>query len=1192
MQTVLNLIAIFAAVVLFMRYAVRPAKPNFRVGERLPRRAVCENMVILGKRCAVTSRGSGIDHRKTKLKKLFGAIKKQAESGRTMPWCVAAYNARGEIECAFAKCKRTVGKAYILGHSGSFPRVYLFSECLVRCTCGNIGGDILNDAKNAFERHAALDGREEAALPDFLRFCLIGLFYAAARYSLTRDAVYDRGARDGEAGKVDLDYIINADYVGGLYSAIADASELDALLETNGIDKRAMLNEHDRSAAKSYAVVRSVVRSLDFVDEAYGVELGAIPYAVKRRAFKYLDIALPVLVAVYAVFTCIFASPRYWALFFIGSVVTYGLLRIPTLISTGGSSAHDFFGNIRSKIAVRFKKGARINKSSDRRMLYETAFIDEIAPQDNAVERGLTFDLGDSTLAVDFMFLFDGRVVPLAEMCRCDHDRGVVYVTADDESELRVETSSPFDCNAHCLRITVVNRGTTAREVKLCAVAAGIECDGISTVEGGIAVKSNDRFILLSCGPQATYGNNYRDVKYGGEPRFSDKNTHAVIGCKKVTVAPLAKRREVFCLTAGNTVRECERTAEFAAESAYFDYVDDCAAALKGLRASGDLPEGIRLSCGAEHKAEFASPNIDRVPRDGEIVSDTTAYNRENAYNVLSDGNLTAVLDNYGIEDIAIGKSPPDRARIDFAPKVSVAIGESSTVWSPTFEPAGKGNMRVVRGLGYTEYICAYNGAVCSLCVFAPKNIGIVFLLNIDNLADQDRNLDIMLSVELNGFSRCERRKSSVAVYGGARSLCISSSERLTDFTQYKEGYFSCGRIDRTTGFGDRSHTFAPALSVKKSLRAKGTASAAFCIARGESYEISLSGVERMLTAEKSFFGRLGKYKLDSDEVALNNINMLALYNAYTRGFAAPCVQATAAEFYFIVCAVKYVDLRAVRSRIIEYMSEFDICRAVTSPVDGLYMASAVSDYVRHSGDVRFLSVLLSAKDCRQKDPVTVSVGEYCMRVLDAMTDTAGLKRADTPSGVLERRLLIDALHFFPSRAVRRAGGSGYSRLLIRAADEYRRGVEYVKNAISVKPQSAWELLAYARALYFADDDKNAYNAIKKAAAMLFSVGEHAENLSAGYAAQCAALYTAITEYTLGMTFRANRVSFDPHISDNAPHSEVLLYGEHDTRVVIDGSRTAGNWTMRIGNVTYSSTCIDITRRNDRIVICRDGKIE
>nr|MDE5592935.1 hypothetical protein [Clostridiales bacterium] len=482
MRTAFIIFAIFIAVVLLVRFAAPAAVPRFyrHSAERLTHSALIGNIRALSKRCAVTEYGQGISYRTIKIRNVLSDCKKRVSRGIADDWQYALDGGSDSILLAFSDGKSAARYSAYCGHVGKYPRVFLFCERFIRDSGCDITRRSLFDAISAFKEYAEFTQSERKILCGMLRLCLIGYLFVAAESAQKCGEEYDGGVADGAGGNVNLDYIHDDDYVCGLLQACSqdERSSVERLLEHNGVDICSADSRRRKRLAQTYLTVNSVLRSLLVIEfcekEIY------VPQkhdgARGKRYVKTFNILFPILLVVFAVFTCIFASRRYVALFSVAAIITYAVMRIPVLLYSP-SSGIDIF----SPIEALFRKPKRSeNKQTgvnNRLLLTETAYFGS-EPQykqsdiggagvkvccDN--RGGITIKSDSVSDCVYVGISSDGVNLELSECDGVIERHRAVYRACKGDLELCAETVVPLDGNVCIMRLTVINRSDSDKMV-------------------------------------------------------------------------------------------------------------------------------------------------------------------------------------------------------------------------------------------------------------------------------------------------------------------------------------------------------------------------------------------------------------------------------------------------------------------------------------------------------------------------------------------------------------------------------------------------------------------------------------------------------------------------------------------------------------------------------------------------------
>lgn len=1237
MQTVLIIAAIFAAVVLIVRFAAPPSVPKFDGDmQRIPDDTALRNIKMTGKRCAKTRRGFGIAYSSVKIKDVIRAVRKKVLDGNNDEWCLEICRHSDTLLNAFAYCRRDIIMGSKLGHVGKYPRVFLFCEQAVRYRVCDIGESYLNSALSVFEEFAPLTSAERERLPGYMVYCLLGYLSAFASAVLRETNAYEKGFTDGKTGKIDLDRIASDGYVCGLVNASArsETNAVERILEANDIDLKGAYDRRRERSARMYAAVRSVLRSLQTVIRFAGNS--GIPSVSEKKISKgyvrFFDIVLPSLIVLFAVFTAVFASPKYVALFFVASALTYGVMRLPLLINSNGDTAFDV-----NKITVKLRSFLRKKTVRNdtvpqpKRLMSETAYFGgETEYYSNELfgktltakcdNRGnIELRHGGDIGKLDITYGIGGKHIGLSGFCGACQRHRSVYRTFDDEIEMTAEIILPIDCTACLVRITAVNRTHRTRRVKTVC----------TYMPSG---RSRERFVPIGTGfaeIESGFIGLKTDRGSGGEasqqcfakpyPHVSCDNA-MIAGETYMDIPPFATETVYATLSYGSCIQETDRTDSYARGDDYFEYAADCAdvyADISGRATDPRYFENDRLYMRPKIKdAVYGVPNL-RVgecaagidgyyyKKDGERVVD-----RENAYlptveNIIGDGVISVLTTQKGITDIVCcGKSVSDDCSGSDTCAAAVVLGEDGVIWSPTSAPAGKGSGYAEFGFGHTEYVCAYNGTVSKLNCFAARGKSAVYFdLSVENFENCVRTIDVMFSVCIGDDSGDMRFKDGNVLKDRKKVFGIQCSRNILEYAAYKEAYYTLGEVDRVKSFRSGGSVFAPTVAVSVTVGAKKSSRAVFCFSvagtQNEDEKIDETSADNCFLQSRKFYKRLGRTSLYSGDAALNIMYRRSAYETYLKRLDRSYC---GLDKYFILNAQKYFDRDAVRRYLTDILSDQDENGWVSeNPKDGLYIACAVADYVKYAGDGTFVNEILSYRPRRSRRRTIVcrsTVAEHCMRAIDVALRFCNNTGNNTQSvvNIFEDKITVELLHFFAAYCKSNLERyKTYSVTLRNTAERYSRSAKYLRCNNLFGFSCRKEAYLCAKLLFSVGEYEKAYNILKynnpierlNVSSDAFDAVTACENTDNGYAVY----YVTVTECLMGLECIGHRVRIAPCIADNAPDIEFDLLGhDRDTRITVDGSVPNGNWRMKIDKINYSSNSVDIGDiSGNKIIFYRDG---
>lgn len=1017
-----------------------------------------------------------------KLKRSLCALQKKAEtSAKLEEWESTILENSVKISTAADKARRAMRFCYMLGHVRGVPRVFLLCNEIVGDARGDVSASLLSNAVNAFNGNAPLTYSELNILPDVLRFCLLGMMIGLIDEAGEKLRIYEKGVSDGKTGKVDLDSLWRCDYVCGLYSEIdGNASAYDVILNGNGINRSESERARRLMLSETTAVIDSIVRSLDTAD-AFGaeklIELSETNSILSRNeAYRSLDISEKIgylaqiektakkqnsceaVVAHYAVDTakttgvdlseyvlkkeqsrnvrlmliyapitlfavafvlvCIFASPRYAAVFPVIALIIYACFRLyapieavraleklsdiivfkrkidPTYISPSVNRRADnieYFGGEST-----YKKNTLIGRG-----------VSVVCDNRGAVTVSDEDKTDDNSFSVDIGLKIDSSEIKLSACDGVFERHKTIYRAITSDIEFSAELICATDMKCCCFRLIVVNRTAETKHVKLLAVCepifasdadrSALKCE-TKKIVGGAALICDSDVVGIGMGENSdNFG-----VKYASEhgacglPVFGKSFSPALIAEKDIAIDKFASVNVIGCLAFSDDVRSTERQLALVKSDGYFDFAQ-CAARVycdgsivsKQDYDKYDVPIISSAPIVATNKeathCDVPLPLFDYALKlgiggflkDGGYAVDLRDGQPMRAWrNYLCDGDFCAEITHTG-GSYSYSKAYPNgltanSCRRDDFSSAFVAIGESANIWSPTVSPIGKGNIAVVHRFGYSEYLCGYNGFFCTLKRYIARGKRAeIFDLVIENRESVERKIDVMFSVEaavgLDTVTACKDRVSVTdkTVHNG---FCILASERIRDTTAYKEGYFVRGKIDRVFGFGKDGATIAPTVSVRIKLPPDQNSRILFSIAEcrdGGLEHIDACDADKYLKQTIEYYSTFNRIELLSSDMALNNYHKWSLYQAYVCGFLRESVISDSVTRNKLTeCkAVKYVDSAAVKKLILSAcsMQYSDGSLSITDEscgdlsLDSLLLSFTVMEYIKHTGDYAVL---------------------------------------------------------------------------------------------------------------------------------------------------------------------------------------------------------------------------------------------
>ena len=1143
----LTIALIFIAVSLTVYYAAPPVKVDFSVKKRLPIFALERGVALLGMKYSVTRAGLGIKYSSVVPKRNIAAAKKYLDTEHAEPWRIELIAHKQRILSVFSSCKKSISASSFLGHVGKYPRIFLLSKYFIENTCGDITANQLTGLLSVFEEHAQLTEREKRALPDYIRFCLIGLLCSIVKSQNARGEYYFRGISDGAREKVDLDRITDEDYICGLVSGAdgRNTAALNALFDANEINLAEAQDKRRSMCAMAYAIIRATLRSLDEVDVfARSINSVEIIKQPSARYIRFFKIALPSLIVLYAALTCVFASPRYVALFYVGSIITYFALRLPILLRTPSGLAFDFL----QKINGFFSQGGRHEVNGKRAFLYECAYIDSASDFFSGKIFGGTLCLSADNRGQIEVVGQNGALGKLNIVFSCeskqfDLSRFDVYAEphryvyrAVSGAELAVEVFPSPTVKACVCRITAVNGNAESKTIGFAGLFA-----------------STDKKLIYIFTLGADSGDMPTDLRYS-----PDKKVISTSG--KLSVPPFGKSTACIIVAELSSMREAESIKRTVCAAMEFD-LDYLGMNAYEKKRFCDT-EVLKIDCIPEHDSTAVAlcPNLPKketvlhcgeigYTESGELYIDDTSDCNPEISGEIACRKTCICCKPYGVESICL----PDTLITDRSAFYSATVSAfvmldcDGAIWSPTLLPLGKGQMSALFSFGCTEYSCAYNGLICSQKCYASGD-EVLFDIKLKNETDIARELTMTFS----------------AISKGGKCACILCSEEVVERAEYKEAYYRRGQIVRAHDFLTGGNTPAATAVVKIDLPENGERRVIFSVSETTGEMPSIESADNALQDNAGFFSRLGKVRMHSDNTALDIAYRRALYGAYMFWLAG---SVTTRTLYYLTCAIKYVNIASVKRKLIEFLKK-EKC--------DVYLALAVTEYVRYSGDNMFLFA----------DANGITAGEACMRALDNSIRDGRFCFSD--KSIFLVKSIMDMLTLFADKAIDRNRSGTYITALCSCA---RYCSAAVKATAAADESGLVGLSAVKRAadLYISGEYDRAFALIE--AQSEANLGRNAFMCRNGEDAEEAALiFSVITERLIGLHIRGERAKINPCVTTKSPQIEFDLLGNRDLRIVVDGSVECGNWSMRTDRISYTGGSIDLSNVGcDRITFVRDG---
>lgn len=1231
MRTAFIIFAIFIAVVLLVRFAAPAAVPRFyHRAERITHNALIDNIRALGKRCAVTEYGQGLRYGTIKIRSVISACKKRVSRAVADDWQYVLVGASASVLSAFSDGKSAARYSAYCGHVGKYPRLFLFCERLIRDSGCEITEHSLLDAISAFDENAEFTLSERKILCGMLKFCLIGYLYAVTESASKLSEEYDNGATDGANGNVNLDYLNADDYVCGLVQACSESnrSAVERLLEHNGVDVCAADGRRRKRLAQAYLTVNSVLRSLSVIKacekEIYTPQQHS--GARGKRYVKVFNILFPILLGIYAVFTCIFASPKYVALFSVAAIVTYAVMRIPALLYSPTSGI-----NIFSPIEALFRKPTsdeNNQSSADNRLLLTEAAYFGCEPQyaksviDGAGIKVCCDNRGDITIesdaATDCIYVGIKSDDVNIELTECDgviERHRAVYRACKGNLELCAEAVVPTDGNICIVRLTVINRSDYDKTVTLTGAVVRKQPSSqkcyTQNIRGGAMTVCDNGFALSLSG--GDYGGDLQAFCADGTLRHSGVDNPTLIGVATLKIKRFSRAVSYMTVVYASCT-QAENMFEYVSDDLYYARAAESAAVYCRANASDNITEDQSISY-ADRKldkpAAFPPPSLSwreyehTMPfsdiSNGDIVINDSCLLKP-INNIVSGGKLCVDLNQFGIQNISLGQDSLTASVDKYAhtPRAFVVIGENGVMWSPTAKPVGRGHTRTVHSRGYTEYTCAYNGTECVQKVFAASGVTAAFFdITIYNKTNIERRFDIMFSAVCDSSVSAQSSDNDVTAMSGKAKLLFYAVGDTAEYAAYKEGYFVYGKIDRTSGFRAGGSTPAPTASVGKTVKANGSARVVFCIADERMEKLhGISEVDKLFDEVERFFGRLGRILPSTDNGVLNISYLQSLYSAYS-AFAAHKRMSLYPEC-LVLSAAKYVNPITVKNRIYRILSEQNQSGLLGGDyLDCLQATRCIIEYAEYICDDGFWNEVLPYAPFRMHGKKTVikdTAVNHILRAVKYLIVTPMPAVQSVVQSVWQYKGLLYVFRFAESK-LRLSGDlvDQYKKRLSQAVEGHTLGVKRLTANNLFRFRSAAEAYICARILFDLDFDEQAYNIIKfnNPIERYLHYGERADNGAFDYFSDpvaSAVYFTTVTERLFGVKFRGKTLKICPHIARNTPSIKFDILGKSkDVRITVDGAELRGNWRMRVNKINYPMGSVDIRNLSDDVVFYRDG---
>lgn len=483
----------------------------------------------------------------------------------------------------------------------------------------------------------------------------------------------------------------------------------------------------------------------------------------------------------------------------------------------------------------------------------------------------------------------------------------------------------------------------------------------------------------------------------------------------------------------------------------------------------------------------------------------------------------------------------------------------------------GKDKSSVVYGSGYSRATLHGDGYIATLTRYLARGKNAeIFAVDIENADDRPKTINVMFFSRVGMLRPLRVGKTSHAVYVTDRvsglGFSMLSSERIGDFTPYKEGYCRRDDITKISGLDMDGVRIAPAISIGLAADAQSRVRTAFALSTAGAPgldRIDVKTADYFLETEKEFVGS-SPIKAHTTDKILDYLYGKAFYTAYTSGFLR---ERARDGFIALSCyAAKYADIDEASAALVS-SGKMVVCGSV-GLFEMLSYVSAVKDHVDFVGCDGIL-------EKRVDDNSTVA--DACVHALDtaianttarlSVAEYALLRRAVSVGCEMLRRKRYFAVANELGRVSISEGGDDVIALFARAVMRFEADRDDEANDLLIKLDHA---LFYGR--------------LPKTVAMFGK--RYTVNESDVYA-----LYHAVvTKYLFGVTYKNGSVEFLPHVSAVSPHIEYELaaHGNKVSVVIADGEKR-GAWRMRIGNITYAKNRLGANEKIDgRIVLFTD----
>lgn len=1204
MESVVSAVCVILTAVIVYYAIEKPYRPKLVIGCRRAPGSVIFCTALLSRECARGERGHGVNcgHVFYVLRREIKSIDKKLRGGIRLSDTEKIFYETSErltaaIECAL----RLFDDSASLPHVRGIPRVFLFCEKLVEWTMGAFSDDLLRDAVAEFCKNAELERRERRLLPHALRVCLVCEMLAVIKRVRAREEEFARGASDGKEGRVDLSALGCHEYIYG--AASSDSAELMRLTDINGVSagdaELAYKKETalDFSAMSSMLDAFSVVDGLAIVDADDGKDIRSTRATIKDKFIHCLPCIMSFICGVLLVLLNALTA-GYLIVDIIGAALLSGAFAPLFARKIYNISRQQFLRNRKTKHANVQEKDLRLSYFGGESE-YRTNELIALGTSVLTDNRGGVSFAADGKVACDIAIAVEcnGRTAKLCEFDGVYEEHRTVYRLATDTAEYIAEVIATVSGGALAVKMTVINRTDSdicVKKALSCAPKpANTVCGKLREVrKSGAALPCGICETAIFCDAPSEF--------------FTKKNVDGVDGqtalfCNcSITASAFSSVSVVFVVvvTALNVplynIFDLMRDVYFDRER-----YAACAFAKLNKKQSEEVPETEQVLLNDPSRFRGAKKSESRFKRvlslqehEGEreaLIDDGIAVLSADCKNILTDGEFCAEVYANGNSEESYSGERITGESVGGLRSITVSVCEDGYIWSPY--DGGE----TLFGRGFCQNVCGENGCVTTLKRFiAREKRAEVFLLCVEDKSGQSRRLSVMFSVAASGMRAFEKDNAVYAMRDGERrGFAIFSSEKISEYTAYAEGFFRRGVIDRTAGFLPGGSTCAPTVSVEFDVPPNGSKNIAFCLAvfdNGVKLDgISVESAREYERIEREYYNGYSRIKLCSTDETLNVAHAYSLYAAYT-SFLRDKNNGRHGRALAECFAAKYADSFAVGDYLRELCKIQEPCGRVSEKdlTATLLLPLAVKDYVDYSCDGLFLTEELSFKNVGGITTRRSDVLEHCLRAIDyAMLVAAQSRAANKP--FRHAPLLYAAVRTFLPYLPISNRRKQYSKIL----SELRAAVVQTRRKIAsadIEFDALGGATAFSR--YALGDDEGGYEVIKE----LITCGvENAvgQRFFSDDGVASSLVFVAITEKLLGVGIRGSRAKISPKTTAGTPHIEFELdYGETSTHITVDDTEEFGAWQINADRVTYATDCIKLTEQQDIPIIFRRSGVK